>query len=154
VIVHERVARHFDANLLACGLTYYAHPTACAAGVETLQLYEDEKLFDNAERLGPVLHRELMRIRERLAAPSFVRAIGLLGALEFVDERPATAWGQLERELAARRISLHVEPRRGTCIFAPPLCITEGELGSGMRAFGDAAVAAFGGKPGAAGGVA
>jgi taurine---2-oxoglutarate transaminase len=154
VIVHERVARHFDANLLACGLTYYAHPTACAAGVETLQLYEDEKLFDNAERLGPVLHRELMRIRERLAAPSFVRAIGLLGALEFVDERPATAWGQLERELAARRISLHVEPRRGTCIFAPPLCITEGELVSGMRAFGDAAVAAFGGKAGAAGGVA
>jgi hypothetical protein len=34
------------------------------------------------------------------------------------------------------------------------LCITEGELVSGMRAFGDAAVAAFGGKPAAAGGVA
>ena len=144
VIVHERVARHFDANLLACGLTYYAHPTACAAGVETLQLYEDEKLFDNAERLGPVLHGELARIQARLAAPSFVRSIGLLGALDFVEEQSAKAWSQLERELAARRISLHVEPRRGTCIFAPPLCITEGELVSGMRAFGDAAVAAFG----------
>jgi len=154
VIVHERVARHFDANLLACGLTYYAHPTACAAGVEALQLYEDEKLFDHAERLGPVLHAELERIQARLAAPSFVRSIGLLGALDFVDVGPAKAWSQLERELAARRISLHVEPRRGTCIFAPPLCITEGELASGMRAFGDAAVAAFGGKAGAAGGVA
>jgi taurine---2-oxoglutarate transaminase len=150
VLVHDRVARHFDANLLACGLTYYAHPTACAAGVETLQLYEDEKLFDNAERLGPVLHGELVRIQARLAAGSFVRAIGLLGALDFVTEPPAKAWSQLERELAARRISLHVEPRRGTCIFAPPLCITEGELVSGMRAFGDAAVAAFGGKAGAA----
>src|SRR3954469_3037683 len=26
VIVHERVAKFFDANVLACGLTYYAHP--------------------------------------------------------------------------------------------------------------------------------
>ncbi len=154
VIVHERVARHFDANILACGLTYYAHPTACAAGVETLKLYEDEKLFDNAERLGPVLHAELERVRGQLAAPSFVRSLGLLGALDFVDEPPAQVWSQLERELAARRISLHVEPRRGTCIFAPPLCITEGELVSGMRAFGDAAAAAFGGKAGATGGAA
>ena len=27
VIVHERVAQHFDEHVLACGLTYYAHPT-------------------------------------------------------------------------------------------------------------------------------
>jgi len=154
VIVHDRVARHFDANILACGLTYYAHPTACAAGVETLRLYQDEQLFEHAERLGPVLRGELERIGGQLAAPTFVRSIGLLGALEFVDEPPATAWSQLEHELAARRISLHVEPRRGTCIFAPPLCITEDELVRGMRGFGDAAVAAFGGKPGAAGGAA
>jgi hypothetical protein len=26
LIVHDRVARHFDENLLACGLTYDAHP--------------------------------------------------------------------------------------------------------------------------------
>ena len=31
VIVHERIAQHFDEHVLACGLTYYAHPTACAA---------------------------------------------------------------------------------------------------------------------------
>src|SRR5215468_2545421 len=27
VIVHERIAKHFDEHVLACGLTYYAHPT-------------------------------------------------------------------------------------------------------------------------------
>ncbi|MBC7975221.1 MAG: aminotransferase class III-fold pyridoxal phosphate-dependent enzyme, partial [Myxococcales bacterium] len=78
VIVHDRVARHFDANLLACGLTYYAHPTACAAGVETLKLYEDEQLYANAERLGPVLHAGLTAVAARLGVPSFVRSIGLL----------------------------------------------------------------------------
>jgi taurine--2-oxoglutarate transaminase len=149
VIVHERVARHFDANLLACGLTYYAHPTACAAGVETLKLYEDEDLFGNAARLGPVLHRELAAVAARLGVPSFVRALGLLGALEL--EAPPAAWSKLGDELAIRRLSLHNDGKRGTAIFAPPLCITEDELVVGMRSFGDAAVAAFGARAGGQG---
>jgi taurine--2-oxoglutarate transaminase len=148
VIVHDRVARHFDDHLLACGLTYYAHPTACAAGVETLKLYAEEGLFENAQRLGPVLRKELDAVAARLGVPSFVRSLGLLGALEL--EAPPAAWSQLGPELAARRLSLHDDARRGTCIFAPPLCITEDELVRGLRSFGDAAVAAFGGHAGGA----
>jgi len=150
VIVHDRVARHFDDHLLACGLTYYAHPTACAAGVETLQLYEDEQLFANAARLGPVLRRELDAVAARLAARTFVRGLGLLAALEI--DAPLPAWAKLAAELAARKLSLHDDGKRGTAIFAPPLCITEDELVRGVRSFGDAAVAAFGGA--AAGGAA
>jgi taurine---2-oxoglutarate transaminase len=143
VIVHERVAKHFDEQILACGLTYYAHPLACAAALETLKLYEDEQLFANAERLGPVLRKELDAVATRVRPTSFVRSLGLLGALEF--EAPASSWQQLGTELGRRKLSLHVDPKRGTAIFAPPLCITESELVSGMRSFGDAAVAAFGG---------
>jgi taurine--2-oxoglutarate transaminase len=143
VIVHERVARHFDANILACGLTYYAHPTACAAAVETLKLYDDEQLFANAARLGPVLRRELEAVAGRLPGVPFVRSLGLLGALEI--DAPAAAWSRLGHELAARKLSLHDDGKRGTAIFAPPLCITEDELVTGLRGFGDAAVAAFGG---------
>jgi hypothetical protein len=43
-------------------------------------------------------------------------------------------------------VSLHVDAKRGTAIFSPPLCITEQELVTGVRAFGDAAVAAFGSR--------
>lgn len=143
VIVHERVAKHFDENVLACGLTYYAHPLACAAALETLRLYDDEMMFASAERLGPVLRKELDAIATRVRAKSFVRSLGLLGALEF--EAPVDQWQRLGVELARRKLSLHVDPKRGTAIFAPPLCITETELVTGMRSFGDAAVAAFGG---------
>jgi len=143
VIVHERVAKHFDANVLACGLTYYAHPTACAAALETMKLYEDEKLFENSARLGPVLRRELEAIAARLGVPSFVRGLGLLAVLE--AEAPLDRWTKLGGELATRRLSLHLDGKRGTAIFAPPLCITEDELVRGMRSFGDAAVSAFGG---------
>src|SRR5678815_5689164 len=45
VIVHERLAKHFDDRVLACGLTYYAHPIACAAALETLNVYRDEHLY-------------------------------------------------------------------------------------------------------------
>ncbi len=143
VIVHDRVARHFDDHLLACGLTYYAHPLACAAAVETMKLYEDEKMYENATRLGPVLRRELEAAQARVHAKSFVRALGLLGVLEV--EAPADSWTRLGAELGKRKLSLHVDPKRGTAIFAPPLCITEDELVRGMRSFADAAVVAFGG---------
>jgi taurine--2-oxoglutarate transaminase len=153
VIVHERVAKHFDDRVLACGLTYYAHPTACAAALETMKVYEDEHMYENAARLGPVLRRELDQIAARLppspggeaSRPAFVRSLGLLGALEVTA--PAEAWARLGAELARRRLSLHVDGKRGTAIFAPPLCITEDELAAGLRSFGDAARVAFGGAP-------
>jgi taurine---2-oxoglutarate transaminase len=143
VIVHERVAKHFDDHVLACGLTYYAHPTACAAALETMKVYEDDRLYDNAARLGPVLRRELDRVAARLPHPAFVRSLGLLGALEVTA--PPEAWARLGAELASRRLSLHVDGKRGTAIFAPPLCITEDELVAGLRGFGEAAQLAFGG---------
>ena len=144
VIVHERVARHFDDHVLACGLTYYAHPIACAAAVATLKLYEDEAMFDHAARLGPVLRRELDAVAQRIHPRAFVRSLGLLGAIEL--EADPDAWARLGAELAAAKLSLHVDRQRGTAIFAPPLCITESELVAGLRRFGDAAVVAFGGS--------
>ena len=142
VIVHPRVAAHFDDSLLACGLTFYAHPLACAAAVATLDVYAREQLFENSAALGPVLVRELRAVAARIGAPSFVRGLGLLAALEI--DAPASAWQTLSSELAERKLSLHVDGKRGTAIFAPPLCIGEQELVAGVRAFGDAAAIAFG----------
>ena len=141
VIVHERVAKYFDDHVLAAGLTYYAHPTACAAAVETLKVYEDERLYENAGALGPVLRRELDAIAR--AARARVRALAR-PARRARARGAGAARGRARRELAARKLSLHVDGKRGTAIFSPPLCITEQELVTGMRAFGDAAVAAFG----------
>ncbi len=145
VIVHERVAKHFDANVLACGLTYYAHPTACAAALETMKLYDDEQLYANSARLGPVLLRELDAVAAKLAVPAHVRGLGLLAAL--APQATPAQWSKLGAELATRKLSLHVDGKRGTAIFAPPLCITEEELVRGIRSFGEAAISAFGGAP-------
>jgi len=143
VLVHERIAKHFDEKMLACGLTFYAHPLGCAAACATLDVYEQDGLYARAAQLGPILRRELDAVASRLPVKTFVRHLGLLGVIEL--EAPAAAWQVLGAELAQRKLSLHVDGKRGTAIFAPPLCITEEELVTGVRAFGDAAVVAFGG---------
>jgi acetylornithine/succinyldiaminopimelate/putrescine aminotransferase len=91
-----------------------------------------------------VLRKELDAVAARIAPRVFVRSLGLLGALEI--EAPIAQWQTLGKELTARKLSLHVDGSRATAIFSPPLCITEQELVTGMRAFGDAAVAAFGAR--------
>src|SRR5262249_6518207 len=126
VLVHERVARYFDERVLACGLTFYAHPLGCAAANAALDVYEADKLYDNAARLGLVLRRELDTVATRLATSgvrTFVRGLGLLAVIEI--EAPLAPWQVLGAELAARRLSLHVDGKRQTAIFAPPLCIGE-----------------------------
>jgi acetylornithine/succinyldiaminopimelate/putrescine aminotransferase len=91
-----------------------------------------------------VLRRELDAISHAMkGVKTFVRGLGLLAVLEV--ETPAAQWAVLGAELAQRKLSLHVDGKRGTAIFAPPLCITEEELVRGVKSFGEAAVKAFGG---------
>lgn len=143
VLVSDRIAKHFDDHVLAAGLTYYAHPLACAAAVATLDVYRKDRLFENAAALGPVLLAELTAVAARLGVKTFVRGLGLLAALEI--EAPRSAWATFGAELHQRRLSLHVDGSRGTAIIAPPLCISEADLRRGVQQVGDAAVAAFGG---------
>ncbi|HSN19115.1 MAG TPA: aminotransferase class III-fold pyridoxal phosphate-dependent enzyme, partial [Usitatibacter sp.] len=71
------------------GYTYSAHVLACAAGIATLQLYEDEDLFARAARLAPRLESAMHSLRgERHVID--VRNQGLVAAVE-VAARPGAA---------------------------------------------------------------
>lgn len=145
VLVHDRVAREFDDAILACGLTYYAHPLGCAAAVAALARYRDDALFERAAALEPVL---LGALREIAAAqPGVVRAVrglGLLAALEL--DADDNEWRALTAGLARRKLYLHADPRRGTAIFAPPLVISEEDLRSGVQQFAEALAEATPGR--------
>src|ERR1700730_14829811 len=45
------------------GYTYSAHPLACAAGLATLDLYRDERLFERAHKLEPALAEAAMSLK-------------------------------------------------------------------------------------------
>ncbi|HYU15909.1 MAG TPA: aspartate aminotransferase family protein [Candidatus Acidoferrum sp.] len=144
VLASERVARHFDDEVLWAGLTNYAHPLGCAAGREALAIYREERLFERAAALEPALLRPLAALADRfpvqLGSP---RGRGLLAAIDAALD-PA-AWNRLAVELERRRLHVHTSPRRGTIILAPPLVIGEDELARGLDELAAATAAAIGG---------
>lgn len=140
VLVHERVAAHFEDNVLLAGLTHYGHPLACAAGLEAISVYEDEGLIDNAAALEPVMLEGLSAMARRQPSKiQFTRAQGLLAGIEL--ELDAECWSRLKAGLAQRRVFTHLYPRTGMMILTPPLCISEDELRLGLRLIEEAIAA-------------
>jgi ornithine--oxo-acid transaminase len=106
------------------GSTYGGNPLACRVAIEALQVLKDEKLAENAERLGKIF-------RERLSAMKYpwialVRGKGLLNAIEIDHSAGADAWDICVR---LKDNGLLAKPTHDTIIrLAPPLVITEEQL--------------------------
>jgi taurine--2-oxoglutarate transaminase len=131
VVVHDRIARHFEDHTLVAGLTHYAHPLGVAAGLEATRVYQEEGLIEHAARLEPVLRDGLEGIQSRSGgAVRQNRVIGLLSASELSLD--AEGVRRLARALRDRHVHVHLYPRDRTLILSPPLCITEQELGEGL----------------------
>jgi taurine--2-oxoglutarate transaminase len=141
VIVSEKIARHFDDEVLWCGLTTYAHPLVCAAVVAAIETYRDDKLVERAAALGPRLGAGLAAIAKRRPEIADVRGIGLLWALELCVPGSKTPLGgpalaKVAATLRARHLHLH--KRENLVYIAPPLVISEIELEEALGALGAA----------------
>ncbi len=104
------------------GSTFGGNPLAGAIGMAAIQVLEDEKLDENAERLGRIFREKVAKI----SCPKMVtvRGKGLLNAVVF--ERGFEAYDVC---LALRDSGLLAKQTHGNIIrFAPPLVITEAEL--------------------------
>jgi ornithine--oxo-acid transaminase len=99
--------------------------------MEALSIITDEKLADNAERLGRIFRAEMQKLVEEFDHVKLVRGMGLLNAVIIeprtaADGSPKTAW---ELCLLLRDNGLLAKPTHGDIIrFAPPLVITEEQL--------------------------
>ncbi len=68
------------------GYTYSGHPLACAAGIATLDLYENEGLFDRAASLSGYWEDAMHSLRDARHVID-IRNIGLIGGIE-LEPRP------------------------------------------------------------------
>ncbi len=106
------------------GSTYGGNPLAARVAIASLQVLKDEKLSENAERLGKILLKELKSIRHPMI--KLVRGKGLFCAMVIKPENGKDAWDLC---LALMRNGLLAKPTHGDIIrFAPPLIITEDQL--------------------------
>lgn len=104
------------------GSTFGGNPLACRIAIESLKVLEEEKLAENAERLGKIFREELRKLPKDLV--SIVRGRGLLNAI--VISSKFDAWGVC---LRLRDNGLLAKPTHGDKIrLAPPLVLTEAQL--------------------------
>ncbi len=130
VLVHRRVAQHFDEQPLVSGLTHYAHPLGVAAALEALRVYEDDGLLTRAAQLEAALLGELAALCEAFPFIRSARALGLLGAVDCdLDEE---SFSRLRGAARRERVHLHFNHRCRALIVAPPLVIAEDELAEGF----------------------
>ncbi|MEZ4985485.1 MAG: ornithine--oxo-acid transaminase [Saprospiraceae bacterium] len=110
------------------GSTFGGNPLACAVAMEALEVVRDEKLTQNARRLGH-LFRSRMEALVKTYPQLFlhVRGKGLLNAVVINDSpKSKTAWNFCMK-LAEH--GLLAKPTHGNIIrFAPPLVMTEEQL--------------------------
>lgn len=109
VLISEPIAATFKHRAFPGGLTYSGHPLACAAAVANIGVLTDEKLIQNADRLGrEVLGPGLRALAGRIGLVGEVRGVGSFWALELVRDRatreplvPAGAAGAANAPMAA-----------------------------------------------------
>jgi len=138
VAVSKEVAAYFNDNTLLCGLTYSGHPLGCAAGIATLQSYQELNTLDNVKKVGKVLAGILEEFKQKHACVGDVRYIGLFTAIELVKDKatkqplveygqdPQGVMGKIVKMLAAKGFMTY--SHENMVIVAPPLIITEAQL--------------------------
>ena len=100
---------------------------ACSVAMEALEVIRDEKLTQNARRLGKLFRAEMQAYIDQSSIVLKVRGRGLLNAIVINDsEDSKTAWNIC---LKLMENGLLAKPTHGNIIrFAPPLIMTEEQL--------------------------
>lgn len=123
-----------DDHIMLCikpgehGSTFGGNPIAGKVAIAALEVIKEEKLAENAERLGKIFREEFRSIKSDMI--ELVRGKGLLNAVVIRNQPGKTAWDVC---IAMAENGVLAKPTHGNIIrFAPPLVITESQLREAM----------------------
>ncbi len=140
VMVNERVFQGLakeshEIGTFGHGYTYSGHPVPAAVAVETLRIYDEERILDHVRAVGPHLQSELRRRFADHELVGEVRGEGLMAAVELVADRDTRANFDPKMKVGARLTKLcEAHGMIGRTLpgdvlaFSPPLIITEAEI--------------------------
>ena len=114
---------------LAHGYTYSAHPLACAAGLATLDIYRDEKLFERARALEPKWTDAILSLKNE---PNVVdiRTVGLTAGIDLTsrpDQPGKRGFDALNSAFFDNDLMLRIAG--DTLALTPPLIVSEDQIG-------------------------
>jgi len=150
LMVRDKIVAKYDDITLPLGLTYSSHPVSCAAALETLKIYEDENLIENAARLGKYMDEQIEKLKQKHPSIGDWRNQGLLGCLELIKNRdtkePMAPFNAKPDEMIVmnkvaaklRQLGMHTMVRWSFIFIAPPLCVTKQQIDEGLDIISEA----------------
>jgi len=119
-----------DDDIMLCiqpgqhGSTFGGNPVAAKVAIAALDVVKDEKLAENATRMGEIFREELRKINSDMI--SVVRGKGLLNAIVIEPKDGKSAWDVC---MKMKENGILAKPTHDHIIrFAPPLVINETQL--------------------------
>ncbi len=116
------------------GYTYSGHPVAAAVALKTLEIMEERKILNHVREMEGLFLERVLNLR-KFDCIGDVRAIGLIGAAEFV--KPGTFRTKLDPKQKFAAMVVKAIQENGVILralpidaiaFCPPLVIEEAEL--------------------------
>jgi taurine--2-oxoglutarate transaminase len=143
VIISESIANAFEDQVFPGGLTYSGHPLAMASIVASIDAMVDEKILENAARIGAdVLGPGLKKLAAKHPMIGEVRGLGVFWALDLVQDpetrEPAAAatLGLVKAELMKRGLLPFLADNRIHVV--PPCTITDDEVARALVIYDEA----------------
>lgn len=115
------------------GHTYTANPISCAAALESLKIFEDEKTLERVGWLSRLFHDSLERFKA-LSLVGDIRKIGMIGVLELVKNRKSKQPFEFEERIGYKiykeglRRHLILRPLGNIIYLFLPFCVKENEI--------------------------
>ena len=143
VMVGERVGESLaeSGEEWVHGFTYSGHPVAAAVALENIRILEEEGLAERASgSIGETFSRMLASLEDHPLVGE-TRSVGLIGAIELVEDKAARKHFPEERSVGLTcrdhciRNGLVMRAVRDIMVLSPPLIISEAEIETiGQRA--------------------
>lgn len=130
VIVSDKVASYFEDHTLFCGLTTYAHPLVCSAICAAIDCYRKDEIIEGVPAKGEWLQERLFKLQSTRPFVGNVRGIGLLWALELVQQQKNPVLPEKMDAIyaALKKRRVYTFRRDNFLYLAPPLVISIKEL--------------------------
>jgi len=148
--VSEKIAAKYDDAVMPLGLTYSAHAVCCAAALETLKIYEEDGLIENARAMGRYMEEQVEKLKQKHPSIGDFRNTGLLGCIELVKNRktkePMAPFNAKPEEMAVmnkvaakiKELGMYTFVRWNYIFCAPPLIVTREQIDEGLAIISEA----------------
>ena len=109
------------------GYTYSGHPLACAAGLATLEVYREDRLFERAAELAPYWQEAVHSLRGKPHVVD-IRNLGLVAGIELESRAGAVGARAMECHVDCFRNGVLIRTTADIIALSPPLIIERAQI--------------------------